>query len=116
MMVMMDRRRSKRLALSVPVVVYGQLRDKSNLHEKTRTLSVSAHGGMLSLAAPVQSGQAILLVNEATREEQECRVVYVGSRKRGKAEVGLAFTRPVSDFWQVSFPPVGRHSLSPSSR
>ena len=110
MMVMMDRRRSKRLALSVPVVVYGRLRDKSTLHEKTSTLSVSAHGGMLALAASVQSGQTVLLVNEATREEQECHVVYVGSRKRGKAEVGLAFTRPAPNFWQVNFPPVSRHS------
>ncbi len=109
MMVMIGRR-SKRLALSVPVVVYGRLRDKSTLHEKTCTLSVSAHGGMLALTAAVQSGQTILLVNEASREEQECHVVYVGSRKRGKAEVGLAFTRPAPNFWQVSFPPVDRRS------
>jgi hypothetical protein len=112
MMVKMGRRRSKRLALSVPVIVYGRLRDKSTLHEKTRTLLGSAHGGMLALSAPVQRGQTILLVNEATREEQECHVVYVGSRKRGKAEVGIAFLRPAPNFWQVSFPPVDRQSSS----
>ena len=111
MMVMIGRR-SKRLALSVPVVVYGRLRDKSTLREKTRTLSVSAHGGMVALTAAVQSGQTILLVNEATREEQECQLVYVGSRKRGKTEVGVAFTRRAPNFWQVSFPPVGRRSTS----
>ncbi len=49
-------RRSKRLALSVPVVVYGQLRDKSTLREKTQTLLVSALGGMLALTAPVRRG------------------------------------------------------------
>ena len=114
-MVKIARRRSKRLALSVPVIVYGQLRDKSTLREKTRTLWVSVHGGMLALAAPVQRGQTILLVNEATQEEQECQVVYVGSRERGKAEVGIAFTRLAPNFWQVSFPPVGRQS-SPQRR
>ncbi len=112
MMVKISRRRSKRLALSVPVVVYGRSKAGSALHEKTRMLSVSANGGMLALAAPVQKGQTILLVNEATREEQECHVVYVGSRERGKAEVGIAFTRLAPNFWQVSFPPVGRQSSS----
>src|SRR5262249_50773691 len=76
------RRRSKRLALRVPVIVYGRMRDKSVFHEKTRTLSVSAHGGMLALAAPLPVGQAILVVNEATGEEQEARVVYVESDLR----------------------------------
>ncbi len=104
------RRRSKRLALRVPVIVYGRMRDKSVFHEKTRTLSVSAHGGMLALAAPVLVGQTILAVNEATGEEQEARVVYVEASVRGKAEVGIAFLGAAPNFWQVSFPPVRRKS------
>ena len=110
MIVRRGRRRSKRLALRVPVIVYGRSKAGSALREKTRMLSVSANGGMLALSAPVQRGQTILLVNEATREEQECHVVYVESRERGKAEIGIAFLRPAPNFWQVSFPPVDRQS------
>jgi hypothetical protein len=104
------RRRSKRLALRVPVIVYGRMKDKSAFHEKTRTLSVSAHGGMLALAAPVLVGQTILAVNEATGEEQEARVIYVEASVRGKAEVGIAFVGAAPNFWQVSFPAVRRKS------
>jgi len=110
MMVRIGRRRSKRLALCVPVIVYGRSKAGSALHEKTYMLSVSANGGMLALTTPVQLGQTILLVNEGTGEELECCVVYVGSRAHGKSEVGIAFTRPAPNFWQVSFPPVERQS------
>jgi acyl-coenzyme A thioesterase PaaI-like protein len=110
MEISLRRRRSKRLALRVSVIVYGRMRDKSVFHEKTRTLSVSAHGGMLALAAPVLVGQTILAVNEATGEEQEARVVYVEASVRGKAEVGIAFVGAAPNFWQVSFPAVRRKS------
>lgn len=73
-------------------------------------LSLSANGGTVALAARVVPGQTILLVNEATRQEQECRVVYVGPWEDGKAKVGIAFMQPAPDFWQVSFPPVDRKS------
>jgi hypothetical protein len=110
MMVRTGLRRSKRLALCVPVIVYGRPKAGGALHEKTHMLSVSANGGMLALTTPVQLGQTVLLVNEATREEQECCVVYVGSRVHGKSEVGIAFTRPAPNFWQVYFPPLERES------
>lgn len=106
-------RRSKRLWLTVPVLVYGRSRDKSNFHEKTHMLSVNAHGGLVTLTSKVELGQSLLLVNEATEEEQSCRVVYVGPEADGKTKVGLAFLHGAANFWQVYFPPIDRKS-SPS--
>jgi hypothetical protein len=73
-------------------------------------LAVNAHGGLVALATKVEPGQSLLLVNEATEEEQSCRVVYVGSEADGKTKVGLAFVHTAPNFWQVYFPPLNRRS------
>lgn len=99
-------RRSKRLRLSVPVKVYGQDVFGDSFREFTGMVSVSAHGGLLALAARVQKGQTILVVNSKTAEEQECCVVYLGPVQHGKWPVGIEFTRPVANFWKIHFPPV----------
>jgi hypothetical protein len=74
-------------------------------HEVTRMLSVNAHGGTLALAATVQPGQTILVVNRSTQEEQEFRVVDVASPQDGKWVVGIEFEHMV-DFWKIYFPPL----------
>jgi hypothetical protein len=98
-------RRSKRLALRVPILVYGRARDKSSFREDTATASVNAHGALIALAEVVRLGETMLLVNRATREEQECRVAYVGPRVDGKMRVGIALKGSASGFWKVDFPP-----------
>lgn len=97
-------RRSKRLVLSVRVHVVGQDAFRESFSEFTRMLSVNAHGGSLALAARVEEGQRILVVNRSTREEQECQVVDVGSLKDSKWTVGIEFTQPVGSFWRIHFP------------
>lgn len=97
-------RRSKRLALQVPVRVYGQERVRGAFREEVRTLSISAHGSLVPLATSVELGQVLVVMNRMTGEEQECRVAYVGPLGEGKAKVGLAFRHPAPHFWQVDFP------------
>ena len=97
-------RRSKRLVLSIPVHVFGQDVFTESFNEFTHMVSVSAHGGALALAARVQKGQRILLVNKSTGQEQECRVVYVGSVQEGKWTVGIELVDPLPNFWKVNFP------------
>jgi hypothetical protein len=99
-------RRSKRVKLSLSVVVHGKTASGESFRELTRTLSLSAHGGLLALAANVQKEQTILVENKTTRKEQECRVAYVGPPQNGKCPVGFEFTGVVLDFWQIHFPPV----------
>jgi hypothetical protein len=93
-----------KLALSVSV--RGKTGSGEPFHELTRTLCLSAHGGLLCLATNVQKDQTILVENKSTRKEQECRVVYVGPPQNGKWPVGVEFTGTATGFWQIYFPPV----------
>ena len=97
-------RRSKRLVLSVPVHVFGQDVFRESFNEFTRMVSVNAHGGAVALAARIEKGQRILLVNKSTGEERECRVAHVGSLQSGKWTVGIEFAEPVENFWRINFP------------
>ena len=99
-----EPRRSKRLVLSVPVHVFGQDVFLESFNEFTHMLTVNAHGGSLALAARVEKGQRILVVNKSTGEERECRVVHVGSLRNGKWTVGVEFVEPAESFWRINFP------------
>ena len=97
-------RRSKRVSIRVPVVVYGQNRNVCAFREETSTNLVSAHGGLVALTARVGVGETVLVVNKATQEEQECRVTYVHSLEGPKRKVGLALLRSSPNFWGLNFP------------
>ena len=97
-------RRSKRLVLSIRVHVLGLDVFRESFNEFTHTLSVNANGGSLALAARVHQGQRILVVNESTGKERECRVADVGSLKYGKWTVGIEFAEAAENFWKISFP------------
>jgi len=105
-------RRSKRLGLSIRVHVFGQDIFLESFNEFTHMLSVNAHGGALALAARVGPGQSILLVNKSTGEEQECRVVDVGSLQDGKWTVGIELVEPSAKFWKINFPPCAQKQVS----
>lgn len=97
-------RRSSRVKLSLPVLVQGKAPFAEPFRELTRTLSLSAHGGLLALVANVQNEQRILVENKHTHKEQECRIVYVGPPQNGKRLVGVEFTHAATDFWKINFP------------
>jgi hypothetical protein len=102
-----DRRRSRRWALDVPVYVYGHGPGKETFHEEAHTLRVNANGALLLLSIPVRKGQKLLLTNSLTQQEQDCRVVYVGTRRSRTIEAGVAFPLTNSDFWHPgAAPPV----------
>ena len=68
-------------------------------------ISVNAHGGLIALAARVEKGQTVLLLNATTREEQEVRIVHIGVPKDGKWPVGVEFIVSPANFWRIHFPP-----------
>jgi hypothetical protein len=100
---MVEKRRCKRLPLSIPVRVYGRTPEDHPFREVTVAKAVNLNGGMVPIARPVQSGQKVLLVNGYTNEEREARVVYVHVGQ-GKSNVGVEFTKPNGDFWHVFTP------------
>lgn len=100
----LGRRRSQRVALSMPVVVSEPQSNRNDPIEKTRTLSVSRHGGLMTLHADVSCGQSLLVTNPFSRVSQECRVVYVAPDKQEVRQVGFEFLDPAGNFWNISFP------------
>jgi hypothetical protein len=96
-----DRRRSRRLAFDIPVYVYGHGPGKEPFHEEAYTLNVNANGALLLLSVPVRKGQMLLLTNQLTQREQECHVVFLGTKRSRTIEAGVAFPHTNPDFWQV---------------
>jgi|HubBroStandDraft_5_1064220.scaffolds.fasta_scaffold142990_2 hypothetical protein len=102
-----DRRKSKRWAQPVPVLVYGSDTEKQPFHEKAETIDINDDGCQLALESAVAAGQHLFLTNMRNRLERECVVVHVAKRVHGKARVGVNFLRPLrdgalpgpSDFW-----------------
>ncbi len=64
---------------------------------------INAHGGLLYLGESLSLGAEITLVNPATEEEQECRVVYVGDTSDKGTRIGVEFLSPSPHFWGVEF-------------
>jgi hypothetical protein len=100
-----NKRRSKRLALSIPIRIYGRTPDNRPFRAVTETSAISLHGGLFRLKVRVKPGQTVLLVHGITQEERECRVAFVKSSQQGKKKVGVEFKNPKGDFWHVY--PVG---------
>ena len=99
---LVDKRSSTRASLRIPVVVYGWAKNQGAFHEDTYTVLVNGSGGLVTLSTRVEKGETLFIMNKNTREEQECRVVYVQQPTDGKANVGLAFKREVPGFWRTN--------------
>ena len=95
-----SRRSSERKRFHVPVVVYGWSKSFGSFHEDSTTLIFNASGALVRLATPVDIGEKLFLVNKFTKEEQEVRVVYNDRSPNGGSDVGLAFSKPVPNFWR----------------
>jgi PilZ domain len=100
-----DLRRSQRVRAQLPVVVQGKLIDETPFVDPSRAVVLSAHGCLLTLSASVRLGERLTLRNVATREEQDCRVVYLGEKHGGRTEVGLRFNTASPQFWGLEHPP-----------
>jgi hypothetical protein len=99
-----ERRRSQRVVIAMPVIVRGKNAGKA-FEEVTTTVSVSANGCLVRLAASVVRAQEIAVVNPKTAEELPSIVTFVGLKDSGKTEVGVEFGEPSPLFWRIAFPP-----------
>ena len=84
--------------------------------EHTKTLIVSAHGGLLRLQESVLQGQSLNLRNVVTGEEVACKVVDLNLGASRLAEIAVEFAEPNPRFWRVSFPPTDWSARSPEAK
>lgn len=87
--------------MDVPVVICGKSGDQATFREETFTVTVSAHGALLMLAANVSLGQSIVLINPSTSDEREARIAYRGPIHAGLSQVAVEFSKPSPEFWPV---------------
>ena len=87
------------------MIVCGQSGDRKAFREETFTVTVSAHGALVMLAANVSLGQKILLINPSNSDQREGRVAYRGPIHAGLCQVAVEFSRPSPEFWPVSLAP-----------
>jgi PilZ domain len=100
-----NRRRSQRVLMKVPVRVSVQVGATVLTEEETYTLSVSAHGALLVVSAPLYRGQRLTLSNPHTKESLECVVAHIDRFPNEPVKVGVEFLLPNPSFWHVAFPP-----------
>jgi len=106
-----ERRRTLRVAMSLPVVVHGQNEMGEKFCVRAMTRSVNKQGALIAMDEPVLAGQELLLVNENTSRSVETRVVYVKRERDGKMTVGLEFVNAETNFWKMTFPIPGARPL-----
>ncbi len=111
-----SRRRSQRVLMQVGIVVRGADTMNRKFEEETETLSINAHGALILLGAKVASGTKVVIKHMKTQEEQECAVVFLGSTRGGKTEIGFEFSSPRPTFWRVAFPPEDWTPRHPEAR
>lgn len=96
-------RRSSRVFTRIAVQAKGKDSDGRKFREKCQTVVINAHGGLIYLRDSVDIGAEMTLMNPATEEEQECRVVYLGDTTERGTRVGVEFLSPSPHFWGVEF-------------
>jgi hypothetical protein len=102
-----ETRRSGRVTLRVPLKIYEPGTNKRFLVEEASAVKVSLWGGLIALRAAVNRDQKLFLVNQATEETAECKVVYLGPMQVGGGRlrmVAIEFLRPSPGFWGMVFP------------
>jgi len=98
-------RRSSRVVIDIPITVMGLNSDRKIFHENTKTITVSAHGALISLKSNIDSVKPVLIENPRTKMEAQCRVAYRKEVTGGGSEIGLEFLTSFPKFWGIHFPP-----------
>jgi hypothetical protein len=91
--------------VDIPVVIRGESPEEQAFREETFTVTVSANGALVMLAAEVSLGQRVVLRKLTDSIEIPGRIAYVGMPHAGLTQVGIELDRPSPEFWPVSEPP-----------
>ena len=102
--------------MQVAVRIRGKDAQGKAFEEETATLAINAHGALILLQTRLTSGAKVLMHHNATEEEGECHVAFLGPVRSGKAEIGLEFSTPSPTFWRVTFPPEDWSPKHPDAR
>ena len=106
-----ERRRTVRVPLTVPLTVHLENESGEKVSVRGQAMSVSRHGGLLTMSEVAVVGQMLMLVNENSNRRIESRVVSVRHDREGKTYVAVEFVTPDTNFWHMTFPAPGTKPL-----
>ena len=106
-----ERRRTARAVVSIQMEVTGVSESNVPFKFATRTISVSQHGGVILLEAPLPVGHRFALMNEFNNRKATCRIVSVRMHKDGKLHGAFELHCPEGNFWSMSFPKAGARPM-----
>ena len=107
---MLERRRSSRVPIRIPVKVYGSESGGELLDASGEAISVSRYGALLRAPFLPPLGSQIEILHGVSHERRAFRVISVHSPKEdGLFELGVEILYPNRNFWGIQFPDE-RHS------
>jgi PilZ domain len=99
---MIERRRSSRVPIRIPVKVYCR---ESNVDTSAEVLAVSRYGARLRLPFLPLLGSRIEILHGQSNEIREFRVISAkDAGEEGVFELGVEILHPTRNFWGVQFP------------
>jgi hypothetical protein len=102
---MIERRRSSRVLIRVPVTICRDGAHGQPQRTPAVALAVSRCGALLRAPFSPSIGSRIEVLNDFSQEAREFRVVRVSEPKRdGTFELGVEILYPGRNFWGIRFP------------
>jgi hypothetical protein len=102
----LERRRSERLLITVPIRVEGVDRDGEKFSEDTRTLVINRQGARICLKRLVAAGATLLITTMVGRRSAKFRVVGPTQPLSGEGgEWGVECLESNCIIWGIGFPP-----------
>jgi methyl-accepting chemotaxis protein len=99
-------RRSTRVAISIPIVIYGVDAEGKEFSEAARTLVVNKHGGKIATTQRLVMGADVRVENRALGVEVKATVTWLGEKRNpgDLLRVGLQL-KEAQNVWGIAFPP-----------
>jgi hypothetical protein len=102
---MIERRRSSRVSIRIPVEVFGDGDHGQLLDTAAEAIAVSRFGALICVSVSPAPGSRVELLNRLSQETREFRVVRVSDpREDGLFELGVEILYPTRNFWGIQFP------------
>jgi hypothetical protein len=106
-----ERRRTARATMCMNLLVHGQNVAGLKFRYCTKSISVSAFGGVVLLEGHLPVGQEFHIANEHNGKTAQARIVSVRSTREGQFHASFEFTECAEKFWGMTFPPAGAKPL-----
>lgn len=102
-----EKRRSDRLLLTVPLRIHGTDPRGVAFKEDARTVTLNRHGARIQVSHPLRSGQTVRLLNLVSHHEADFRVVGPTAPPSEKgSEWGVECLDSKENIWGIQFPPL----------